>query len=488
MWAIFICVFVETIICASIAEHPSGGSSTRLGYEQDGAASSKSSAIASLGSGRIPRQSRCIRCSYSYDDRYSSYGSRGYPDDYYGRQYGSMRNYYDGGATSRGGYDDRNWYYYTDRYDDRLSRYPDRYGSSALNVIDSNAPRKYDDRYASRTYDRYDIPYGYNDRSDYRTYYNDYRGNGYDNRDYYRGDTGYYRDRFYDRYRGGYGGYEGRYNDRDVYDRYYSKGSFDYRNYRPWDETYSGESGFDNSGRGYYFAGRPNNSPPPSYSSSHYRPAPPPPSYSYHDDERNSPPRPSRPYSPHAPSRPLHNDSPNSSGSSSGAPGDSSSPSSSQPSAGSSSSSASGPAGSSSSSSHRYPYNDRPSRPEDDSKRGYAGGWNYLDDRDKDSGYHDSGRDRDRERDQNRDREMGGGRDKDSQSTAYGPRPRPLGGAYLLDRDTNTPVAVNGGNKDSKMEDQPKVSAVEANDGGSTGNSGSSSSSMSSSSDDSNKN
>ncbi|KRJ98604.1 eukaryotic translation initiation factor 4B isoform X3 [Drosophila yakuba] len=167
------------------------------------------------------RQSRCVRC---YEDR--------------------DRDRYYSGYSSRTGDDARGsaWYYsgYDDRSRDRdYDRYYDR-------------SRYYEDRYTPRTYDRYEGR-GYDDYrrgSGYGGSYDRERGYGYDNRDrYYSGDRyseGSSRDRYYDRSRtGGYDRY-------DPYDRYYSR--YDFRNYRPWDETYRGQSGFDNSGRGYYFA------------------------------------------------------------------------------------------------------------------------------------------------------------------------------------------------------------------------------------------
>lgn len=122
--------------------------------------------------------------------------------------------------------------YYDSRYDDRYydsRRYRDRYD--------------YDDR--DRYYDRYDRDRGYDRRLDYDRYDRGYDRAGYDRGGY---DRGIY-DRGYDRY------------DRD---RNYDRGSgydnrgYDNRGYRPWDETYRGSSGWDSSGRGYYFAtGRP---------------------------------------------------------------------------------------------------------------------------------------------------------------------------------------------------------------------------------------
>ncbi|KAM7343843.1 uncharacterized protein ACRADG_010754 isoform 2-T2 [Cochliomyia hominivorax] len=199
------------------------------------------------------RQSRCVTC---YEDR----------------RYGDDRNrYFGGGYAARSG-DDRtsSWYYSSyDRYDDRGYRGSDydRYGSTDRYAADRYATDRYatdryatdryvsdrygadrypaadrysgyrDDRYGSRPhYDRYDT----RNRSPYERPVAGYdrgesRGYGYDNRDRYYGASDYYgRDRYYDRPR--YGGVSGGY-DRE-YDRYPSRG----------------QSGYDSSGRGYYYA------------------------------------------------------------------------------------------------------------------------------------------------------------------------------------------------------------------------------------------
>uniref|UniRef100_A0A1Y1KJ57 Uncharacterized protein n=1 Tax=Photinus pyralis TaxID=7054 RepID=A0A1Y1KJ57_PHOPY len=151
---------------------------------------------------------RCIRCDYYNRDYYR------YPYEYRGR-YDDKYDRYDR-------YDDR---YYRDGYDDRgRDRYYDDYDKRYYDVRRYNDDRRYDtrDRYDRDRYDR---------RPDYYDYYYPDRGN---DRDRYDKDDRY-------RYR----------ND----DRYYVKSD---SGYRPWDETTRGTSGFDNSGRGYYFAvGRP---------------------------------------------------------------------------------------------------------------------------------------------------------------------------------------------------------------------------------------
>nr|XP_017087216.2 RNA-binding protein FUS isoform X2 [Drosophila bipectinata] len=194
------------------------------GPEARSSVDSKDRQVATAGVGVLDsvlrgksRQSRCVRC---YEDR--------------------DRDRYYGGYSSRTGDDTRGSSWYYSGYDERGSsrdrdydRYYDRYRSY------------YDDRYSPRTYDRYEGR-GYDDYRRPSSYgsYDRERGYGYDNRDRYYTDR-YSEDRYYDRSRSGYDRY-------DPYDRYYSR--YDFRNYRPWDETYRGQSGFDNSGRGYYFA------------------------------------------------------------------------------------------------------------------------------------------------------------------------------------------------------------------------------------------
>ncbi|CAF4933684.1 unnamed protein product [Pieris macdunnoughi] len=117
------------------------------------------------------------------------------------------------------------------RYDDR-----DRYG-----------PDYYDrflrDRNRDR-YDRYDEPYPRRPLYDRNAYSYD---DGYGRYDGNRRPA-YYDDR-YDRYDDGYGGYGP------------GVGAGPHDSFRPWDETYRGQSGWDAGGRGYYFAsGRPDSS------------------------------------------------------------------------------------------------------------------------------------------------------------------------------------------------------------------------------------
>ncbi|KAF5300155.1 hypothetical protein FQR65_LT09246 [Abscondita terminalis] len=156
---------------------------------------------------------RCIRCDYNRDYYYRDYRT---PYDYRSR------------------YDDR----YDDRGDDRYYRdYRDRY--------DDRGRDRYDDRSRDRYYDDYDRRYYDNSRK-----YVDYNDRRYDDRDRYDRDRYDRRPEYYDTY------------DRDRYDRddryrYYDT-KYNRGGYRPWDETTKGTSGFDSSGRGYYFAvGRP---------------------------------------------------------------------------------------------------------------------------------------------------------------------------------------------------------------------------------------
>ncbi|CAH1716262.1 unnamed protein product [Chironomus riparius] len=178
----------------------------------------------------------------NYADRY--YGDYYNRDYYRGRedpQYYGRDQYY---GNSYGNYRDRNWYYQPE------SRYPE----SSYN--------RYDDRYYGRTNTYESDPYNYNS----------YRGNGYDNLN-----PSYYdamRDRFQRERSYGYDQY---------YDRSYerpNRGYYDNRNFRPYDETYRGTAGFDNSGRGYYFANEIENRPPfDPQTPQNYRPQPPPNQY-----------------------------------------------------------------------------------------------------------------------------------------------------------------------------------------------------------------
>ncbi|XP_017037050.1 keratin, type I cytoskeletal 9 isoform X3 [Drosophila kikkawai] len=322
------------------------------------------------------RQSRCVRC---YEDR--------------------DRDRYYGGYSSRTGDDMRSSAWYYSGYDDRSSssrggdrdydRYYDRYRNY------------YDDLYSPRTYDRYEGR-GYDDyrRGSYggAGSYDRDRGYGYDNRerDRYYGDRyseGSSRDRYYDRSRSNYDRY-------DPYDRYYSR--YDFRNYRPWDETYRGQSGFDNSGRGYYFVGDAEDDSDTGRNRGYGG------GYSYN--------RPSPALNSPCGSRLLGSNCPYSGG---GSKVTSSA-------IGSDSSRVGG---------HTSVMG----------SDGGPGSWTYLGDQDKNggggsssgssssgsssgsNGGSGSGGSRERERD----------RERDAQSSSYGGRPRPLGVSYLLERDSD---------------------------------------------------
>ncbi|XP_050073109.1 filaggrin, partial [Anopheles maculipalpis] len=208
----------------------------------------------------------CANCGPGYERDMRSYG----------RQTG-VTGYYSGmGAIE----DDRNWYYRPETFDDRY-----RGGAMQSAYAGAYRPPAYMgyeyDRYMNRPDDR-GYGYGYSGMAMRTGYYDGgasrmpyypemmrgygYRGNGYDNLDphyeYYmtqRGGSIGMSNR--DRYSQGY------YDDRMSYG-----GQYDHKNFRPWDQTYRGISGFDNSGRGYYFASRPltssSSSLPPSSPSS----------------------------------------------------------------------------------------------------------------------------------------------------------------------------------------------------------------------------
>ncbi|XP_055858894.1 uncharacterized protein DDB_G0283697-like [Episyrphus balteatus] len=126
-----------------------------------------------------------------------------------------------------------------------------------------------EDRYNTRTYDRYERD-RYDSRLSYERSPSETRGygyGGYESRDrYYPSDRSndYYRggDRYPDRNRGSSGG--GIYDRYGQDDRYYSR--YDYRNYRPWDETYSspygGGRGVSRPLSGSYLLDRDNNNVP----------------------------------------------------------------------------------------------------------------------------------------------------------------------------------------------------------------------------------
>ncbi|XP_011182240.2 ATP-dependent RNA helicase ddx23 isoform X1 [Zeugodacus cucurbitae] len=394
---------------------------------------------------RKSRQSRCVRC---YEDRYGDDRSRYY------------------GTSGYSSHSADNWYYPYDRYDDRYrsedryrteDRYRpdyDRYSSSSS--MASSYYRDRDDRLGSRTYDRYDTR-GY-DRYD--------RRGGYEQDRY--GD--YSRDRYYERPRGGAS------YDRDYYDRSTSS-RYDYRNYRPYDETYRGQSGFDNSGRGYYFAGE--------------------------DNDRQRYPSSKSGYDQRASSSPCGvrvTDCPYASrGGSGGSVGGGTTQVTSRPitsqhgydygySYGVGSSGNAGSSGNSNGSGSGAGAATRNTSANNSNNSSSSQGWSYVDERDKASSVRGNGRDENRGRERERER------DRDPQSSAYGSRPpRPLGGSYLFDRDSNTvgdeKMADNAADKDTSGGNADGVSNISSssmtgeqnrdmNNGGANGNDGGMANSM----------
>nr|XP_040224784.2 hornerin isoform X2 [Anopheles coluzzii] len=198
----------------------------------------------------------CSNCGPGYERDMRSYG----------RPTG-ITGYYSGMGPIE---DDRNWYYRPESFDDR-------YRGAGMHASYSGSYRQspymgYEyDRYMNRPDDR-GYGYGYPAMAMRAGYYDGgvsrmpyypemmrgygYRGNGYDNLDphyeYYMTQRG--GDRMY--------GNQGIYDDRMSYG-----GQYDQKNFRPWDQTYRGISGFDNSGRGYYFASRPSSPSQPPLSS-----------------------------------------------------------------------------------------------------------------------------------------------------------------------------------------------------------------------------
>ncbi|XP_023954294.2 FHA domain-containing protein FhaA [Bicyclus anynana] len=219
---------------------------------------------------RLDDRPRCGRCDEDDDDDDDDYDrGRGRDDDRRSNRptYGSRsdrndRNKYDDDDNRR--YDDRN-----DRnnknstddnddkrqHDDKDDR-PHRRRNKNRNRYDDRDRYRpdYYDRFLRDPYrDRYDDPY-YR-RPGYDRYYPD-RYDDY-GRDGYYSYSDYTRPLYEDRYnRGGYldrGGYSDGYGG---YGPGIGRGPHD--SFRPWDETYRGQAGWDSAGRGYYFAsGRP---------------------------------------------------------------------------------------------------------------------------------------------------------------------------------------------------------------------------------------
>ncbi|XP_028035969.1 uncharacterized protein LOC114247259 isoform X2 [Bombyx mandarina] len=197
---------------------------------------------------RVYERPRCGRC-YDDDDDDDSEEVRHRPRS-------KTRSRYDSEEDDRRT-DDR-------RTDDR--RTDDR-NSNKNGTEEENGDRK-NDRHSGRR--RNKDRHRNDDRDRYRPDYYDrflrdpYRDRDYDRpyyEDYYRGRRPY-PDR-YDEYQGTYNGYGGYRRPYDRYDDGYggygpSDGGGPHGSFRPWDETYRGQSGWDAGGRGYYFAsGRP---------------------------------------------------------------------------------------------------------------------------------------------------------------------------------------------------------------------------------------
>ncbi|KAM3957576.1 uncharacterized protein ACR2FA_008431 [Aphomia sociella] len=229
---------------------------------------------------------RCGRCDERYDDRDDDNDKRRdrYDDDRrvnhrptYGNRYDRNKNDDDDDRRynsdrdngNKNGTDDDND---TDKkrpYDDKDSR-P---SGSKRGDRDRNR-NKYDDRdrYRPDYYDRFlrDPSRNRNERPYYEDPYRERR-------------PIYERD--YDGYAGRYDGYANRYDGvaypsyrrpiYEGYDRGYDDGYGGYGpgvgrgphdSFRPWDETYRGQAGWDAGGRGYYFAsGRPDSAPAPAW-------------------------------------------------------------------------------------------------------------------------------------------------------------------------------------------------------------------------------
>ncbi|CRL08455.1 CLUMA_CG021354, isoform A [Clunio marinus] len=232
-------------------------------------AEARSESDKNLDSSQASRGQRCARCpAPAYYGGNSGYGDRERAPAYYGREDPYRESYRDPYYGR-----DRNWYYqpeYRNTYDRGYNRYDNRYYGR-------------EDPYYAREQNYYDPRQ--DPRYNVNNNYNSYRGNGYDNLNpthYEAMRNQFQRDRSY-----GYDQYYDRFYDRPAYRA--SGGYYDNRNFRPYDETYRGSSGFDNSGRGYYFANqhgqRPSQSPqypppetydqaqrPPSSHGNHYNP------------------------------------------------------------------------------------------------------------------------------------------------------------------------------------------------------------------------
>ncbi|XP_045447993.1 aspartate and glycine-rich protein [Melitaea cinxia] len=213
------------------------------------------------------RPSRCGRCDDDDDDydrgrdrdddrrsnrptQNNRYDRNNNDDD--DRRYDNDRN-----NSNKNGTDDEN--------DDKKRPHDDRNRDKHYGGRRDKHRNRYDDRdrYSPDYYDRF-LRDPYRDRDRYyeepyprRPSYGRYPPYPYDRYDDYGGG--------YDRYGSGYRSpyYEERYNRGGGYDDAYGGygpgvGRGPHESFRPWDETYRGQAGWDAGGRGYYFAsGRP---------------------------------------------------------------------------------------------------------------------------------------------------------------------------------------------------------------------------------------
>ncbi|XP_045498753.1 aspartate and glycine-rich protein isoform X2 [Colias croceus] len=198
---------------------------------------------------RDDRPSRCGRCDDDDDDDTDDRRSN---KPTHGSRYDRNRNdddddkRYSDRRSSKNETDDQSDDKHRDHDEKDRDRGRDRPRNKHRNRYDDRdrySPDYYDRFLRDR--DRYDEPYPRRplyERNPYPDRYDDYGRYGYSG---YR--RPYYDDR-YDRgaYDDGYGGYGP------------GTGGGPHDSFRPWDETYRGQAGWDAGGRGYYFAsGRP---------------------------------------------------------------------------------------------------------------------------------------------------------------------------------------------------------------------------------------
>ncbi|CAG4959157.1 unnamed protein product [Parnassius apollo] len=230
------------------------------------------------------RSSSCRRCDDRYDDRDDDSDDYDRGRDSYDDDRRSNHRPTSGSKHDKNDYDDDDRRYSNDRnngqknstedgndndkrrpHDDKDRHSGGRRGNRNRNRHDDRDRYRpdYYDRFLRDPYrDRYDRPYYDDPYRERRPYYDRYypEPNRYDDRYGSRYDgyeyTGYRRPYYDDRYDRG-----GTYN--DPYGGYgpgVGRGQHD--SFRPWDETYRGQAGWDAGGRGYYFAsGRPETGP-----------------------------------------------------------------------------------------------------------------------------------------------------------------------------------------------------------------------------------